>query len=753
MNNPAWKHGTMRLTAALLGGIACLACVGAAVGATEDARTPATAEHAAHELGGASGVQSGLPHGIPRLCADAGVHALRSGHWSSASTWSTGKVPSAGATVLIGPGVDVIYDVQSDAALNCIDVEGGLRFSTARATRLKVGTLTVLPTGTLEIGTESAPIPAALTAELIFADMPLDTRRDPEQFGIGLIGLGTVSLHGAPRIPTFVRLAAEPLKGATQLQLEKSVAGWRVGDKLVLPDTRQLLTGESRAKYRPEWESPRVVAIDGRNITLSAALDYDHRGARDGAGRTEFLPHVGNVTRNVVLRSENPQGTRGHVIFSGRPDIDIRYALFQGLGRTQLGVLDNVQYGADGQATHVGDNQIGRYSLHFHHVFGPVKPQKNGYQFTVIGNAVDDASKWGITVHNSHYGLIRDNVVYDSRGAGIVTEDGTESFNVFAHNLALRSQGSGEFAPSSGYGGAAPDPGGEGAGFWFRGPNNIIRDNVAANTEVFGFGIAAGALGEVRIPKFQGADTSQEDGYVLSDTTAMPLLEFTHNEAYGAIQTGVAIGWNAKLQDTRVWHTTLNAVTAFPADWLTIERLTVRGDPAVLAHEFETPTGVWFGDYTSKTILVQDADVQGMRVGVESPFFMTAHGEPGRGKGEVTVEGGYLRDYVGVAVGTTYVDPNRASPPVKRAVVRNTRFDALNVAAMARYAPAAISMNYGTSGGDRKLRVPLEVYGYNTRRDDNFRIFYSNEIPAAAAPCTGPTAGIDGFACRVTVTP
>ena len=218
----------------------------------------------------------------------------------------------------------------------------------------------------------------------------------------------------------------------------------------------------------------------------------------------------------------------------------------------------------------MGDNQIGRYSLHFHHVFGPVKAPQDGYQFTVIGNAIDDASKWGITVHNSHYGLIQDNVVYDSRGAAIVTEDGTESFNVFAHNFALRSQGSGEFAPSSGYAGAAPDPGGEGAGFWFRGPNNIIRDNVAANTEVFGFGIAAGALGEVRIPKFQGADPSQEGEYVMRDTTAMPVLEFAHNEAYGAMQTGVAIGWNATLEDTRLWHTTLNAVTAFPADWLTV---------------------------------------------------------------------------------------------------------------------------------------------------------------------------------------
>jgi hypothetical protein len=714
-------------------------------------RADEPAEHM-HAMGG---MQSGLPHGLPRLCADARVHSVRSGRWSAASTWSSGRVPGRGDAILVAAGSAVTYDLVSDAALKCIDVEGRLQFETRRNTRLTVGTLTVLPTGVLQIGSEQDPVAPAITAELVIADQPLDTDHDPEELGVGLIGLGTVTMHGAVKSPTFVRLATEPVTGATSLQLSGPVSGWRAGDKVVIPDTRQLLSGESRGHYKPEWEALRVAAVTDRDITLTSALEFDHRGAHDqGSGdAAEFLPHVGNVTRNVIVRSENPHGTRGHVIFVGRPDVDIRYAEFQGLGRTQLGVLDNVQYGADGRATHVGDNQIGRYSLHFHHVFGPVKPQKNGYQFTLIGNAVDDASKWGITVHNSHFGLIQDNVVYDSRGAGIVTEDGSESFNVFAHNFALRSQGSGEFAPSSGYAGAAPDPGGEGAGFWFRGPNNVIRDNVAANTEVFGFGIAAGALGEVRIPAHQGADTSQEGGYVLRDTTVMPVLEFAHNEAYGAMQTGVAIGWNATLDDTRIWHTTLNAVTAFPADWLNVQKLTVRGDPRALVNEFESPTGIWFGDYTSKTILVRDADVRGMRVGIESPFFMSPQSEPGRGKSQATIESGYFRDYVGVAIGTAYADADRSRTPQKHAVVRNARFDALEVAPMHRYAPASISMNYGTSGGDRKPRVPVEVYGYNTRSRDDFRVFYSNDIPAASAPCHEPKSGIDGFACSASTTP
>src|SRR4029453_16590780 len=243
-------------------------------------------------------------------------------------------------------------------------------------------------------------------------------------------------------------------------------------------------------------------------------------------------PPIGNSSRNVIVRSENPAGTRGHMIFLLRADIDLRFVEVREMGRTRMGVLDNTEFTDQGEVRRLGTNQIGRYAIHFHHYSGPRQTPANGYQFTLIGNAVDGAPKWGITVHNSHYGLVRDNVVYNTHGAGIVTEDGTESFNVFDHNFALRSEGSGDFAPRSGYGGAAPDPGGEGAGFWFRGPNNYIRHNVAANADAFGFGLAAGSLDVVQVPAFKGADTSRPAETVTLDTTSAAVLEFTDNEAY-----------------------------------------------------------------------------------------------------------------------------------------------------------------------------------------------------------------------------
>ena len=81
-------------------------------------------------------------------------------------------------------------------------------------------------------------------------------------------------------------------------------------------------------------------------------------------------------------------------------DTDIRYALFRDLGRTTYKPLNTTT------------NLIGRYPIHMHHNRGPLPTPANGYQFTLIGNAVDGGSaetqfKWGIAVHNSHYGLIQ----------------------------------------------------------------------------------------------------------------------------------------------------------------------------------------------------------------------------------------------------------------------------------------------------------------------------------------------------------
>src|SRR5262249_21370158 len=153
------------------------------------------------------------------------------------------------------------------------------------------------------------------------------------------------------------------------------------------------------------------ISPDGTILTLTAPLQYDHLGARDGNGVLDFLPHVGDLTRNVVIHSQNPAGTRGYVMFTDRANVDIRYAQFSGVGRTTNDAPDNTTFDANGNVTHVGTNQTDRNPVIFFHLMGPTTTPSNGYQFTFLGNSVfcpmvpmDEI--WGITLDDANYGLI-----------------------------------------------------------------------------------------------------------------------------------------------------------------------------------------------------------------------------------------------------------------------------------------------------------------------------------------------------------
>ena len=132
-----------------------------------------------------------------------------------------------------------------------------------------------------------------------------------------------------------------------------------------------------------------------------------------------------------------------------------------------------------------------------HHVMGPTTPPASGYQFVLKGNAVEETTKWAITLHNTHFGLVQDNVVFKSGGSCIMTEDGSESRNVIDRNFAIGSWGSG----------GRMGEGREGGGFWFRGVDNIVTNNVAANImsdgadSAYGYKYLPVILGNVRIPK------------------------------------------------------------------------------------------------------------------------------------------------------------------------------------------------------------------------------------------------------------
>ncbi len=706
-----------------------------------------------------------LPHNIPDFSQDPTRPTVRSvgtGRWANAGTWQGGQVPTANHVVHVDPDHVVTIDTVTATAYT-LAVHGTLRFDPAADGRLTVTNVMIMgdhgmpemtTVGHLEVGTAASPIAVGRTAEIVLADTPLGAGvSDPEQFGNGIINFGRFTVHGAPVTPTFTRVATEPRAGHTSLTLSEPVSGWSAGDRLVLPDTRHIkeseTTGGGWINAQNQWEERTVQSIsaDGRVITLTQSLQFDHLGARDQNGTLDFLPHVGNLTRNVVIRSENATGTRGHMISVHSASTDVRYALFRDLGRTTFKPLNTTT------------NLIGRYPIHMHHNRGPAVTPANGYQFTLVGNAVDGGSaatqfKWGIAIHNSHYGLIQDNVVYNYNGSSIATEDGSESYNVFDHNFALRGMGE----PNNSVSEARNAMGTEGVGFWFRGPNNYVRNNVAANFQnptteaAYGFVYQFIRLGDVRIPNFKGADPSVTGQFTTRNGNNTPILQFENNEAYGAMQGGFTYWWVSSqdpqpysgagvslIKDLKIWHTYNKSVYHYPSQKVVFDGLIIRGNFTSASRC--CGDGVWFEDYSAKEIVIRNSDIQGMEMGIKAPS--SGFGpEP-----NLVIENSVLRNWTNLGVPTPS-SVNGCWMTNKLIEARSTQFLAPPGRSL-----SAINMSGAANGTECLSKLnEVRVYADNGNASENFSVHHSSSsvLPRPPASCTPVTRpGFNGPTCTI----
>lgn len=444
--------------------------------------------------------------------------AVRDGAWSNPATWTNG-VPATGARALIPPGRDVRYDAMSDETVASVRVDGILRFSTDRQTRLTVDTVVVTHLGRLEIGTANEPVRFAFPAEIVFADGGVTNHAG--DLGLGLLAFGGVEIHGEART-AFHRLTASPEPGASAFTLEQAPVEWRPGERILFPATMPMNHGGID-------EVVMLTEVDGSAINIDPPLEH----ARPSPNAS-LTPHVANLSRSVVFRSASEDiRYRGHIQLMHRRDQDVRYASFQGLGRS-----DRLRdYGPD--------NPVQRYPVYVHGG-GPGNEFDDPMQ--LVGNVVEGSAGHGFVARDTHIAWDF-NVAYRIAGGGFVIEAGNET-GALRWNLAVHLEG--RAGSDGGHPKAAAGTqnfAGAGVGFWFQSRLVYNQHNVAANLEGDGFVY-------FHRPGPLSRDVMQAS---LDHPLSAKYLDFVHidkpaiqgffaNEAYGSDANGLHVIKNAPAQ-------------------------------------------------------------------------------------------------------------------------------------------------------------------------------------------------------------
>lgn len=378
------------------------------------------------------------------------------------------------SNLIVAPGTT--FELAATAAFDYIEVQAGgtLRFSRTHDTALTTTHLFVLPGGRLDLGTVADPIPCDHAVTITFRNVPIDTTKDPFQWGNGLLNFGARTHKGCTKTP-WVEAAGSIAAGSTSLTLASVPVNWRVGDELLIPDTdKPVITGDGvRLTAVPSRRESAVfiAALNGSTLTLSRPLDFEHLNITDPQGVVKLRPRIANLTRNIKLISENAAtptvGTRGHTADIGMGATwDVRDTEHVQLGRTTALPLNDF-VPATGA---IGTNQRGKYAEHHHHVGSCPTCVDDGNVYR--GNSL--TTKWGLALHVTSDVIVRNSIGIDFPGAIFATEDGPEVRNVFDHDFAAYSLGGvGEQL------GTLDDvdiknncPGCSGAGFWLRGVRN-----------------------------------------------------------------------------------------------------------------------------------------------------------------------------------------------------------------------------------------------------------------------------------------
>jgi len=452
-------------------------------------------------------------------------------YWSNPSSWN-GIKPVDGDTVEIPENTVYLLDEDSPL-LDGLMIHGKLVFARQN---LHLQSKWIMIHGDMEVGNESQPFVHQARITLTGNDttqsvMGMGTR------GIMVMG-GSFVLVGNSPATTWTKISQHALASATLIHVLEA-QDWEVGDEIILSPTDyyEAATGESVT------QKLSISAINGSEISFNEPLTAFRWGQIQYAttegmslspGNTPSIPlvdedslftplelderaFVGHLTRNIVIESPDDElwqndGFGVHIMI---------------MGTSSEVKLDGIEIRRGGQ-----QGRLRRYPFHWHMLsYSGTETLADATGHYIKKSTINSSMNRGIVIHGTNGVLVQNNVIFDTRGHGIFTENAVERRNTIDRNLVLHVRN-----PALNLALKNHEIGGFGSsGFWISNPDNRITNNVSGDNEGIGFWLAFPEQ-----PFGESAEVLHTDGQIIRPNRLL-FGEFSRNTAFSNRVNGIRL--------------------------------------------------------------------------------------------------------------------------------------------------------------------------------------------------------------------
>lgn len=403
--------------------------------------------------------------------------------WSDVNTWNSGRLPQAGEEVTIPANMDVQLDIDPPA-LGGLVIKGNLSFA-ARNTHLV--TAYILVQGSFNIGTEANPFTAK--ARITLTGSPDGNVHDMGNRAL-LIHDGEVNFFGSAPSVTWTQINAHAEPGTRRLILKESV-NWHANDVLAIAPTdfygianterltlssnvsgNQLMTNENLAEFH--WGRLQYVTNSGMSLTPDANFTPP---ATPFPTVLDQRAVVANLSRNIVIEGVDDNAWKDNGFGA--------HIMVMGAGANSRLKMDGVEIRRAGQA-----GKIARYPLHWHLLSYNLagKQLADADDQFVRNSVIWNSANRCIVLHGTNGVTVKNNICHDILGHAFFLEDAVERRNVLEGNLALKVRNPIAAHRLQTHEGSVFQGGS--SGFWLTNPDNVVRNNWAADAEGNGFWMA-----------------------------------------------------------------------------------------------------------------------------------------------------------------------------------------------------------------------------------------------------------------------